>query len=253
MLARIVVGFGVASLLATGFARAQLVSSRTAEAKTRAVSGTVVDREGSPVADAEIALIEHDTASRRVVSDASGHFALGGLPGGMIHLRVRRTGFETQTVSIDDPPGERASGVFITLQQEAAAVDSITLATGPAPDTISALLRGFYAREKTSHMGHFIDEKRLDELKPQFTSDALRTVPGVVVRPASIGNEVRIRGCAPLVWVDGSRAVGAQVDELAPGRDVAAIEIYESLSGVPAEFTDRTATCGTILLWLKTR
>lgn len=79
-------------------------------------------------------------------------------------------------------------------------------------------------------------------------------MPGVVVRPASrIGNDVKIRGCAPLVWIDGMRAKGAQIDEVTHGTDVAAIEVYESQAGVPAQFTDRSATCGTILIWLKDR
>ena len=67
-----------------------------------------------------------------------------------------------------------------------------------------------------------------------------------------MGNVLLLRGCAPLVWVDGVRVPGAQLDEVAPPEDVAGIEIYNSFAGIPARYFDRTATCGTILVWLRT-
>ena len=33
--------------------------------------------------------------------------------------------------------------------------------------------------------------------------------------------------------------------------EVAAMEVYYSFAGVPSRYFDRTATCGTILVWLK--
>jgi outer membrane receptor for monomeric catechols len=96
-----------------------------------------------------------------------------------------------------------------------------------------------------------------------FLSDVLRKVPGVVVRPGSrMGNVVRLRNCAssvsegrgaPLVWVDGVRIPNTEVDDAARVADVAGIEIYPSLAGVPATYFDRSASCGTILIWTKSR
>src|SRR6185312_12595303 len=92
----------------------------------------------------------------------------------------------------------------------------------------------------------------LVKLLPEHASDALRGIPGVSVTPGHrLGNDVRIRGCVPLVWVNGLRAINAQIDDVVAGSDVAALEVYNSFAGVPAQYLDRTATCGTILVWLK--
>lgn len=115
------------------------------------------------------------------------------------------------------------------------------------------LLQEFRRHARANRLGYFIDEQQMSAIHVQFASEALRRVPGVTIRPSGgIGNQVRIRGCAPLVWVDGQRTPGAELDEVTHGNDVAALEIYRSLSGVPAEYADRRATCGTILAWLKT-
>ncbi len=233
------------------FAGTPLTAQSPAKTAARTISGTVVDQQGTPLAGA---LVEFVSAQRRVASDSVGHFRLDAMPTTSVQLRVRHVGFDEQTVTVDAAPSDQTTIIFVKLERAATVLQEVNL--GPliaTVDTTDALLRGFYVRSKTSHMGHFVTEQRIAELQPAFTSDALRNVPGVTVRPARIGNEVRIRGCAPLVWVDGTRAKGAQVDDIARPRDVAGIEIYDSLSGVPAEFTDRSATCGTILLWLKTR
>ena len=124
-----------------------------------------------------------------------------------------------------------------------------------APDSLddrSHWLRDFDRRSTSNKLGYFLNEQQIQASHPQYTSDALRRVPGIVVLPArGIGNAVRIRGCAPLIWVDGQRAPGVELDEVTHGSDVAAMEVYRSLAGVPAEFTDRSAICGTILVWLK--
>lgn len=126
------------------------------------------------------------------------------------------------------------------------------VATDPRDDR-NHWLRDFDQRSSSNKLGYFLNARQIEALHPQFTSDALRRIPGVVVVPShGIGNGVRIRGCAPLVWVDGQRAPGAELDEVTHGSDVAALEVYRSLAGVPAEFTDRSATCGTILVWMKT-
>lgn len=128
--------------------------------------------------------------------------------------------------------------------------DSV-IAVDTADDAASANLRAFYARERAGGMGYYIDEQRMDALQPATASEALRVVPGVVlVHPArALGTQVRIRGCAPLIWIDGQRVVGAELDEVARAADVAAMEVYSSQAGVPAAYADRTATCGTILVW----
>jgi hypothetical protein len=133
----------------------------------------------------------------------------------------------------------------------ASRADSVTVLDSTSDDSPDDL-REFHRHAQANRLGYFIDAKQMAVLHPAYASDALRRIPGVVVRPSTgIGNQVRIRGCAPLVWVDGARTPGAELDEVTHGNDVAAVEIYRSLAGVPAEYSDRRATCGTIVVWLK--
>lgn len=119
-------------------------------------------------------------------------------------------------------------------------------------DPVSANLRAFHARQRAGGMGYFVDEARITALRPALASEALRTIPGVVLRPTvRLVNEVRMHGCAPVVWVDGQRATGAELDDVVRGGDVAAMEVYVTMVGVPSEFTDRSATCGTVLVWTR--
>jgi hypothetical protein len=195
-------------------------------------------------------LVDRDTVSRRAMTGDNGRFRIDGVAEGQLQLRVRRVGFQISHVTVDASPLDRS--ILIALDPVVDVLDAVNVGAQETTKTLSPRLAEFYARARTNHLGYFIDEQKLNQLRPEYASDALRAVPGVVVRATGrIGNDVKIRGCAPLVWIDGSRAKGAQIDDVTHGADVAAIEVYPSTAGVPAQYTDRSATCGTILVWLK--
>ena len=58
--------------------------------------------------------------------------------------------------------------------------------------------------------------------------------------------------CTPDVWLDGQRVKGLEVDELLP-QDIEAMELYETIAGLPFEFTppDASVPCGTIVIWTR--
>ncbi len=229
---------------------AQRVSQATAR-PTFVVTGTVVDEQGNPLGASEVALIDRDAATRVIHADDRGRFRIDSLAHDTATFRVRHLGFRAKTVGVQIVDERRAT-MFVALERTTVAIAPVRI-DGEAPEQ-NYQLREFYARARSNHFGHFLDEEQLDELHPENTSDALRGVPGVVVRPGRrIGNTVRIRGCAPLIWVDGLRAPNAELDDVTRGVDVAAIEVYSSQAGVPVQYTDRSATCGTILVWLKVR
>lgn len=218
-----------------------------------AVAGTIAADDGTPIDAVEVSVVLHDSTVRRVRTGADGRFRFEGLPERRFDLVVRRMGFlpHSTRVSIDD--GQRSTTVFVKLDAVADKLGTIYV-DDAAPDTHDPDLTEFYARARSNKLGYYIDENTMHALRPEFASEALRRVPGVVVRPSRrFGNDVRIRGCVPLVWIDGVRSPGAQIDELVSGASVAAMEIYSSLAGVPPQYMDRSATCGTILVWLKSR
>lgn len=236
---------------------------RTVVAASYSVHGTVVDTEGNPVGDAEVALLEGATPSRYVRSDSGGHFRFDGLATPSASVRVRRFGFQPRTVAVQITRSDRSASMFITLEAMAAKLDAVNI-DDDTVRTPNAMLAGFYERARTNSFGHYIDEAAFAKVRPQWVSEAMRKIPGVVVKPTKrIGNMVRIRGCGvpgespetvgPLVWVDGVRMPGAELDEVVQSADVAGVEVYNSYAGIPAQFFDRTAVCGTILVWTRSR
>ena len=154
---------------------------------------------------------------------------------------------------------DRSATVFVTLEQSVAALDPMRVVDDEGdPVMPDARLEGFYKRAQTNSFGRYITEAMIEKAHAQHVSDLMRTLPGVLIRPTrKIGNTVRFRNCGvqrespetvgPLVWVDGVRMPGAELDEVTQAADVAAIEVYPALAGIPAQFFDRSAVCGTIL------
>lgn len=239
---------------------AQAVASSPAAART--VAGTVTDQRGAPIADADIIVVGKDSTTLRTRSDERGQFRIQGLTSSEISLRVRRLGFAAKTIAVSIKESSRVANVFIELEARAAALDPMVVADDSAPGVPDRRLEAFYERARTNHFGHYITQEDLDRQRPNVVSEALRRIPGVQLQATGkLGNYVRLRGCsiqgrssarvAPAVWVDGVRVEGAELDDVAPPANVAGIEIYNSFAGVPSRYLDRTATCGTILVWLR--
>lgn len=215
-----------------------------------ALQGTVMGLEAAPVANAEVTVTEGTHAPRRLQTDSVGRFSITGLSTATVSVRVRAFGYAPKTSRVAITSSERRASVTITLDPVAAELASAEITAAGAD--ADRKLEEYYARKSSNGFGRFIDEAQIEKQKPRAVSEMLRPIPGVTLDASGrIGNIVRIRGCSPLVWVDGVRVPGAQLDEVAPAEDVAAIEIYNSFAGIPARYFDRSATCGTILVWLK--
>ena len=236
---------------------------RAGNSAAYSLHGTVVASDGSTLSDADVVLLERDARKQYSRSDSGGRFRFTGLTTHSATIQVRRLGFQPRSMDVEITRPDRSANVLVKMEPMVAKLDAMNVddegSGGP-----NSLLAGFYDRARTNSFGHFIDEAMFARLRPQWVSDAMRRVPGVVVKPTRrIGNTVRIRGCGvpgespeavgPLVWLDGVRLPGAELDEVTQISDVAAIEIYNSFAGIPAQFFDRSAVCGTILVWTRTR
>jgi hypothetical protein len=255
MRARGVKGLAIAGVLLCAAARSgsaqQAPAAAGAGARLYHVVGTVADDSGTPLDQAGVMVLDRDTVIRSTRTDREGHFRFERLPSPHIVLWVRRLSYRPKTLAVDASEESGLATAFVKLD---VVVDTLTAVdVNAAGEEDDPRLAAFRQRQQHSKFGYFIGPDQLADQNPEHPSDALRSVPGVVVRPAGIGNIVRIRGCQPLVWVDGMRQPAAEIDDIASGPDVLAIEVYKSNVGVPAEFTDRDATCGTVLVWLKNR
>jgi len=225
--------------------------------------GTVSASDGHAVNGAEVSIVERDTAVRVTRSDSAGRFVFEGLTTSALTVRVRHLGYEPQVLSVHVTKSGRTANISVTLEPSVASLDPVLVEDSAKHAQPNPRLVAFNERRATNSFGHYVTEEMLAKLRPQHASDALRTVFGVTLRPAKFGNLVRLRGCGvrgqateragPLVWLDGVRLPGAEIDDVTRGPDIAGIEVYNSFAGVPAQFFDRTAVCGTILVWTKHR
>ena len=217
-----------------------------------ALAGQVTDGHGGAITDAEVTVTQDGAAARSVRSDTTGRFAMADLVTNTFSVRGRRIGYEARTIPVTIPRSERRASLVVALEPMVTKLPGMSVVeTEDEPD---ARLRDFRARRSTNSFGHYIERDVIDKRRPQYVSEVLRAVPGIYVQASRrIGNNVRIRGCMPLLWLDGVRLPGAELDETVQPQDVAAIEIYNSFAGIPAQFFDRAATCGTVLVWTRSR
>jgi hypothetical protein len=215
------------------------------------LTGLVVDSAGLAVEQAQVELVEAGLVVARLRSDTTGHFLASDLHVRSFDVSVRRIGFEPRTVAMQIPADLEQGDMRIVMVHSAAQLSATEVL---AERSSNVRLRTFYDRLAHNKYGSYIEPETIERRQPSFTSELLRAVPGVRVQPsARSGNRVTIRGCAPVVWVDGARMQDAQLDDVVQPQDVAAIEIYRSFSGLPSEYFDRTANCGTIIVWTKLR
>ena len=244
---------GLAAL--AGLAAANAPGVRAQARTTYVVTGTVVDHDGHALPDADVALVVRDSLSHFVRSDTAGHFEMTGLTAPVATLHVRRLGFAPRNVEVTISDAAHRTSIVVELEASAAQLDGMSVTEdSTSNEDIDEHMRDFYTRKSNNSFGHYFDAGTIEKRRPQWVSEMLRTVPGVSVSAGSrIGNTVRIRGCAPLVWLDGVRVPGVQLDEIARPADVAGLEVYSSFAGIPAQYFDRTATCGTVLVWTKAK
>ena len=225
------------------------------------LKGVVTDSSRAPLADAEIGLNIAGEMVTAVRTGADGRFHFDDLLPVRAALRVRRAGYHTRTVAIDIASDSIKQGVVVALKgmtpeeaaRAAASPDSLVVGVedGDLEDS-DGRLRGFNERRGRHRFAYFYDRAQIRRQNPQYTSEMLRTVPGAVIRASGrLGNTVRLRGCRPMLWSDGMRVPGAELDEIARPADVAAIEVYPTLGAIPPQFADMPSQCGSIVVWMR--
>jgi hypothetical protein len=218
---------------------------------TYRVSGIVVDRDGNPLANAEVTLLTGGVIRVVIPSGEDGRFNLGSHTAGKATLQVRRLGYEQRNMNLkigDDSKATFAEIVLVELPQK---LEEVLVKSDE-----QGRLREFAAhRAERNNFGYYFDRSEIRKRNPAYASELFRVVPGVQVRAtAGGGNTVRVRGCMPLLWMDGQRVPGAELDEVARPSDIAGVEFYSSNAGIPAEFMDRdNGACGIIVVWSKSQ
>jgi carboxypeptidase family protein len=214
------------------------------------VIGTVTDSSGAPLNSAEVRLVVAGTHLGTSRTGDDGRFLIAGEFKGRSKLQVRRIGFLSREVELFFP---RDTSRVLIIVLDPATEEVAGVEADDSTEVSMGRLRGFYERRRTNSLGHYFT--RRDIVAKAFLSEVLRTTGGVTLTAARrTGYQIRMRGCqrAPLVWIDGGRTPNVELDEIARVDDVAAMEVYTTNSGVPAQFLDRSnGGCGVILVWTR--
>jgi Carboxypeptidase regulatory-like domain/TonB-dependent Receptor Plug Domain len=219
-----------------------------AQSPVYTVGGIVTDRSSIPIASALLTLKCTGQHPRNAYTNKDGRFFFPDVAEGAASLTARSLGFQAMTVKLDISAATAATPVGLALEAVPAQLDTVTVSMA------SNRIQEFNVHKANPSFGRFFEQAEIEKRRPAHVSDLFRTVPGVSMTAASIGNNVKLRGCKPTVWMDGIRVPGAEVDEVANAPDVAGIELYTSWAGLPAEYKDQdTQACGVIVVWSKSR
>jgi hypothetical protein len=225
--------------------------------------GVITDVSRSPLVDALVGLNIAGELVATVRTTADGRFQFDDLLPVRAGLHVQRAGFHPRTVAVDLAVDSARGLVTVVLTPMSAAEAAKTAAAAPQHrdslagalmegDDGSQRLRAFNQRRQHSRFAFFFDGDQIRQRNPQYASEMLKTVPGAILRGSDrVGNTIRLRGCRPMLWVDGLRVPGAELDEMAHPSDVAALEIYPSLGSIPPQFADQPSKCGSIVVWMR--
>jgi len=237
--------------LALGFPAAVLgqTSAQPAQSKFE-VKGVVTDISRAPVASADVAAVAGGSLVRQTQTRDDGSFSLAAVPAGPMSLRIQRIGFEARTIEVQ-VGSESLARLDIVLKPTATELEDVLISVNDM-----SRLREFYDhRAHRSGFARFYDQEEIGRKGATYSSDLFRSMPGIVVKASNIGgNTIRIRGCQPMVWVDGQRVPHAELDEVVTPSDIAGIEFYTSMAGTPAQYLERSnRACGTVLVWTRNR
>jgi hypothetical protein len=214
----------------------------------------VYDSTGRGIAGAELTIAAQ---ARRIRTDSTGRAVFESLPLGTVELSVRRLGFGAeQRVALVS--GAATDSVMIMLKAQTTSLEQVDVnALGMHP-----FFKGFEQR-RAQGIGTFITRDQIEAQNTSTPSDLFRMVPQVKLVRVSGGLGIRfpsgmtsIRSgpgnmCQPMMWLDGQRAPGVEIDDLRKD-DIQAIELYRGASVTPPQFASAGVTqCGAVVVWTR--
>ncbi len=226
---------------------------------TGTLFGRVATSNGAAVGFAQVQAMGTTFAT---LTDSAGRFRLGDLPVGPYFLRARKVGYDPVVFSATVVRGDSLDASIV--------LTPFTAARGTRLDTVrvtgdfarsSRRLAGFEARKITSR-GLFIDAAEVTRRRPTQLSDLLRGRANVTVQRNSATGDTQVFGprlsisggyCQLALIIDGTliQNAGASIDALVPVDMILGIEVYNSGTSVPSEFSRLGTDCGAIVVWTR--
>jgi len=241
--------FRALSLAVLLVSSALVSSSAQPNVAGRELIGLVRDGKGGPL---EGAAVEIPGAAAR--TDARGSFRLYTSDLDTITITIRRIGYGVVSATLRSR-NRQWDTVMVEMEElpQRLAAAEVKAATATRRNG----LRDFEDR-RSKGRGQFFDREQIVGRNTLRTSEVLRGARGVrLQRLRSGGNGVRfasyskIPTCIPSLWLDGQLVRDMEVDDV-PANQIEAIELYESWTSTPSEFSrGATLPCGTIVIWTR--
>ena len=211
----------------------------------------VVDSAGLHVSAADARVLSLGRSTR---ADGEGRATLSDLPDGKFELTVRKVGYHPAVVPFTMLAGATDS-IRVVMAEVIVELDGVRISAARHPFIQS------FDRRRAQGLGTFITPGEIEGRRASVASDIFRQVPVVRLVHTPTGFGIRFptilsmrrsaEDCVPMIWVDGQRAPGLEIDEIRSG-DIAAIEIYRGASTVPMDFaTGGRTQCGAVVIWTK--
>ncbi len=219
------------------------------------VHGVVTKSDGSPLANAVVRVIGTGSPAR---TSSAGEFTITDAGAGTHSIEALAIGYQPtrRAVRLSDAG---AIDISLSLLARNVALDTVRVFAGRE---LPYEVRGIERRWR-SGQGEFIDGNSVRDRASTFTTDALRGVGGVEIRPSStgFGQDVMMHGshgrlCRATLFMDGMQmdltgGGGISIDDFARPEIVVVLEVYSRPGAVPAEYLTMSSGCGVVVVWTK--
>ena len=270
--------------LAAALAIAVSATGASAQKKSTVV-GFVRDSAGRPIQGVEV---RTPSAGKPSVTDATGRFQFANVGDDMVRLRFRKVGLEPVNLATVRDSASESSPVAVTMGPMIARLGRVVV-EGQAYDQ-KLWENGFYERQRASR-GTFFDPADIEFYAHAGLGAIVQQAERVRVETRGTQQfafgDVAGRRCVMHVYVDGvyqysaipknnNAATAVGLREIVDPRNIYAVEVYPSATGVPTQYqrmgsadgnnaarmpspgeawreaaasSDPNAPCGAILIW----
>jgi hypothetical protein len=217
----------------------------------RSLVGLVRDSSGHGIPGAEVRARGNVVVA---ITNDSGRFHVAQMPIGERGVFVRRLGFAPQRSPIQTSATGSTDSVVVVLVAVAHSLAAVEV-VDPHDSLSRKVLAEFWDR-RARGFGKFVTRDEIERKGASRFVDVVRSVSSVSIMSYRGRQEIRFRGggigstrdCPPQYWMDGIPLERGSADEISP-ENVEAIELYASPATTPPQFSTRTSTCGTVVVW----
>ena len=236
---------------------AQSPDSTTIPAYRKRLLGVYDDRTGDAIVDADVISVLNGMSMR---TSSSGAVTLVILPDGGGLVRIRKVGYEPQTMMVSISP-EDTTPLTIILKRVAELAAMSVVDSGP--HYRSPGLQGFEERRQHNAGGSFLVEAAIRKEEARDVGNVLMAhFPNVSIKMGRGGRTFLLasprcgKGGPPAVYLDGALLSKNPQDPAVDLNEfsltqIAAIEYYPNTATAPPQFNATASSCGALLLWTR--